>query len=116
MRKADADEIVQSLLFECVKYAQEERLLDIDIVIRGMKKYIHSYEADKKRRRSVQLKECHGNLAWTTNSLSSPQELTSSVLFFVSDSSMDNIEKDSEYIGLRCIICNAPIQMEVKRN
>ena len=38
------------------------------------------------------------------------------VLFFVADSSVDTVKEDSEYVGLRCIICNASIQMEVKRN
>lgn len=36
-------------------------------------------------------------------------------LFFVDDKSLDVVKEDSEYVGLRCIICNASIQMEVKR-
>ena len=86
----------------------------MDILIRGMKEFVHSYEAKKKEHRSVQSQVCHGNLAWTTKFLSSPK-LSSSVLFFVADSSMDTVKEDLEYVGLRCIICNASIQMEVKR-
>lgn len=37
------------------------------------------------------------------------------VLFFVADKSLDVVKEDLEYVGLRCIICNASIQMEVKR-
>ena len=64
---------------------------------------------------SIRLNQvCQGNLAWTTKSLSSP-DLSSSVLFFVADSSVDTVKEDSEYVGLRCIICNASIQMEIRR-
>lgn len=115
MRKADANEWAQSILSDFVKYVEEEQLLDVDILIRGMKELVHSYEAKKKEHRSVQSQVCQGNLAWTTNSLSSPK-LSSSVLFFVADKLLDVVKEDSEYVGLRCIICNASIQMEVKRN
>ena len=114
MRNDDVIERAQSLLHEYVEYAQEEQLIDMDILIRGMKEFVHSYEAKKKSHRSVQSQVCRGNLAWTTNSLSSP-DLSSSVLFFVADKSLDVVKEDSEYVGLRCIICNASIQMEVKR-
>ena len=114
MRKADANEWAQSILSVFVKYVEEEQLRDVDILIRGMKELVHSYEAKKKEHRSVQSQVCHGNLAWTTKFLSSP-DLSSSVLFFIADSSMDTVKEDSEYIGLRCIICNASIQMEIRR-
>ena len=114
MRKDGAIDQAQSLLHDYVKYVEEEQLLDMDVLIRGMKELVHSYEAKKKEHRSVQSQVCHGNLAWTTKFLSSP-DLSSSVLFFIADSSMDTVKEDSEYIGLRCIICNASIQMEVKR-
>ena len=115
MRKDGAIDQAQSLLHDYVKYVEEEQLLDVDILIRGMKELVHAYEAKKKSHRSVQSKVCQGNLAWTTKSLSSP-DLSSSVLFFVADSSLDTVKEDLEYVGLRCIICNASIQMEVKRN
>lgn len=115
MRNEEAIKQAQLLLHEFVEYAQEEHLIDMDILIRGMKEFVHSYEAKKKSHRSVQSQVCRGNLAWTTNSLSSP-DLSSSVLFFVTDSSMNTVKEDSEYVGLRCIICNSSIQMEVKRN
>ena len=114
MRKDGAIDQAQSLLHDYVKYVEEEQLRDVDILIRGMKELVHSYEAKKKEHRSVQSQVCQGNLAWTTNSLSSPK-LSSSVLFFVADKSLDVVKEDSEYIGLRCIICNASIQMEVRR-
>lgn len=114
MRKDGAIDQAQSILSDFVKYVEEEQLLDVDILIRGMKELVHSYEAKKKEHRSVQSQVCHGNLAWTTKFLSSP-DLSSSVLFFVADSSMDTVKEDLEYVGLRCIICNASIQMEVKR-
>ena len=103
MRKDGAIDQAQSILSDFVKYVEEEQLLDMDVLIRGMKEH-----------RSVQSQVCQGNLAWTTKSLSSPK-LSSSVLFFVADSSMDTVKEDLEYVGLRCIICNASIQMEVKR-
>ena len=78
MRNDDVIERAQSLLHEYVEYAQEEQLIDMDILIRGMKEFVHSYEAKKKSHRSVQSQVCRGNLAWTTNSLSSP-DLSSSV-------------------------------------
>lgn len=114
MRKDGAIDQAQSLLHDYVKYVEEEQLRDVDILIRGMKELVHSYEAKKKEHRSVQSQVCHGNLAWTTKFLSSP-DLSSSVLFFIADSSMDTVKEDLEYVGLRCIICNASIQMEVKR-
>lgn len=114
MRKDGAIDQAQSLLHDYVMNVEEEQLLDMDVLIRGMKELVHSYEA-KKEHRSVQSQVCQGNLAWTTNSLSSPK-LSSSVLFFVADKLLDVVKEDSEYVGLRCIICNASIQMEVKRN
>ena len=116
MPDADENELVQSLLSDFLKYAEETFFLDMDTMIGGMKELVYSREAEKRRHRSVKSQECHGNLAWITNSLSCPQELTSSVLFFIADPSKDAISKDSEYVGLRCIICNAVIRMEVKRN
>jgi len=79
MRKDGAIDQAQSLLHDYVKYVEEEQLLDVDILIRGMKELVHAYEAKKKSHRSVQSKVCQGNLAWTTKSLSSPK-LSSSVL------------------------------------
>ena len=99
MRKDGAIDQAQSLLHDYVMNVEEEQLLDMDVLIRGMKELVHSYEA-KKEHRSVQSQVCHGNLAWTTKSLSSPK-LSSSVLFFVADSSMDTVKEDLEYVGLR---------------
>ena len=78
-----------------------------------MKAYIAS---NKPKNKDVEVEECRGNLAWTTSCLSDSKSLSSSVLFFVLDPSMNLSEDSAEKIGLRCIICNTVICMEVMRN
>ena len=69
----------------------------------------------KRRRRSIEVfnHRCvKETLRGQPNLFPLPSYL---VLFFVADSSVDTVKEDSEYVGLRCIICNASIQMEVKQ-
>lgn len=55
-----------------------------------MKAYIAS---NKPKNKDVEVEECRGNLAWTTSCLSDSKSLSSSVLFFVLDPSM-NLSED----------------------
>ena len=82
-------------------------------VVRAMKAYIAS---NKPKNKDVEVEECRGNLAWTTSCLSDSKSLSSSVLFFVLDPSMNLSEDSAEKIGLRCIICNTVFCMVVMRN
>ena len=78
-----------------------------------MKAYIAS---NKPKNKDVEVEECRGNLAWTTSCLSDSKSLSSSVLFFVLEPSMNLSEDSAEKIGLCCIICNTVICMDVMRD
>ena len=82
-------------------------------VVRAMKAYIAS---NKPKNKDVVVEECRGNLAWTTSCLSDSKSLSSSVLFFVLEPSMNLSEDSAEKIGLRCIICNTVICMDAMRD
>ena len=113
MDGSDTKELIQKRISEFVGYLMTNHSLSKTAVVTGMKAYIAS---NKPRNKDVEVEECHGNLEWTTSCLSDSKNLSSSVLFFVLEPSMNLSEDSAEKIGLRCIIYNTVIWMDVMRD
>ena len=103
MDGSDTKELIQKRISDFVGYLMTNHSLSKVAVVTGM-------EA------CIEVEECFGNLAWTTSCLSDSKNLSSSVLFFVLDPSMNLSEDSAEKIGLHCIICNTVICMDAMRD
>ena len=113
MDGSDTKELIQKWISDFVGYLMTNHSLSKAAVVTGMEAYI---ALNKSRNKDVEVEECFGNLAWTTSCLSDSKNLSSSVLFFVLDPSMNLSEDSAEKIGLRCIICNMVICMDAMRD
>ena len=113
MDGSDTKELIQKRISDFVGYLMTNHSLSKAAVVTGMEAYI---ALNKSRNKDVEVEECFGNLAWTTSCLSDSKNLSSSVLFFVLDPSMNLNEDSAEKIGLRCIICNTVICMDAMRD
>ena len=113
MDESDTKELIQKWISDFVGYLMTNHSLSKAAVVTGMEAYI---ALNKSKSKYIEVEECFGNLEWTTSCLSDSKNLSSSVLFFVLDPSMNLSEDSAEKIGLRCIICNTVICMDAMRD
>ena len=113
MDGSDTKELIQKWISDFVGYLMTNHSLSTAAVVKVMKAYI---ALNKSKSKYIEFEECFGNLAWTTSCLSDSKNLSSSVLFFVLEQSMNLSEDSAEKIGLRCIICNTVICMDAMRD
>ena len=113
MDGSDTKELIQKRISDFVGYLMTNHSLSKAAVVTGMEAYI---ALNKSKSKCTEVDECFGDLAWTTSCLSDSKNLSSSVLFFVLEPSMNLSEDSAEKIGLRCIICNTVICMDAMRD